>query len=55
MAVMCHLAIEPSDKFGLMATVISLDSVVSHLGREEAQKLGSLEVGVGYVVCQALC
>lgn len=47
MAVMCHLAIEPSDKFVLMTTVISLDSVVSHLGWEEAQRLGSLGVGVG--------
>lgn len=53
MAVMCHLAIEPSDKFVLMTTVISLDSVVSHLGWEEAQRLGSL--GWGYVGCQALC
>lgn len=44
---MYHLAIEPSDKFVLMTTVISLDSVVSHLGWEEAQRLGSLGVGIG--------
>lgn len=48
MAVMCHLAREPSDTFVLMTTVTSLDLVVSHLGWEEsAKRLGSLGVEVG--------
>lgn len=55
MAVMCHLAIEPSDKFVLMTTVISLDSVVSHLGWEEAQRLGSLGVGGGAMLDARHC
>jgi hypothetical protein len=51
MAVMCHLAREPSDTFVLMTTVTSLDLVVSHLGWEEsAKRLGSLGGGGGAVL-----